>query len=296
MSKITIPTKSLSDGFELPVYGLGTWGMGGRYEADYSEDERYTNAIRSAIDHGVTHIDTAELYGAGHAEELIAQATQGVPRGNFIVTSKILPGLAGGYDGVLRACQASLERLQTDYIDLYLLHRCPASRLADIMRAMDRLVDEGMVRHIGVSNFTTRRFVATQELTTNKLTCNQLEYSLECREITDRGILQHAQTQGVIVTAWGPLSAGALEDTDILRQMAQKYDKTPYQIALNWLITQPNVITIPKTTTADHLRENLGALGWALEQTDWQALTDNFPNQQLRSTRVPLDYAAEIAV
>jgi diketogulonate reductase-like aldo/keto reductase len=159
---------------------------------------------------------------------------------------------------------------------------------------MDRLIDEGMVRSIGVCNMTVRRFAEAQKHTANKLVCNQLHYSLECREIVDKGVLEYCQQNDVLVTAWGPLSKGTLEKASILTEMAEKYGKTPYQVALNWLVSQPNVITIPKTSTPEHLDENLGALGWDLNAEDWQKLADEFPGQTLVSDRVPLNYEADI--
>jgi diketogulonate reductase-like aldo/keto reductase len=292
---MNIPVKTLSNGFSLPVYGLGTWKMGGEWNTpDTSEDERYIAAIRSAIEHGVTHIDTAELYGGGHAEELIAKAKEGVDRSRLILASKVLVGMKDGYDGIMRACEASLKRLQTDYLDLYILHRCPAHDMKGVMQALDRLVEEGMVRNIGVSNFTANRFEKAQSLTANKLVCNQLHYSLECREIVDRGILDYSQKHDVLITAWGPLSKGALADAPILHEIAEKYGKTPYQVALNWLVSQESVVVIPKTTSVEHLEENLGALDWSLRKEDWQRLADEFPGQLTVSDRVPLDYAAEV--
>ncbi|MCA9327322.1 aldo/keto reductase [Candidatus Saccharibacteria bacterium] len=290
-----IPVKTQSNGFSLPVYGLGTWAMGGGMTPDYADDERSIRAIQTAIELGITHIDTAEMYGAGHSEELIASATQGYDRSKLVLASKVMVGMDGGYDGVLRACEASLKRLNTDYLDLYMLHRAPGHDTTEIMRALDRLVEQGVVRNIGACNFTVNRFVEIQTMTANKLVCNQVHYSLECREIVDKAVLQYCQENDVFVTAWGPLSKGALDTADILKEMAKKYEKTPYQVALNWLISQPNVITIPKTSSPEHLEENLGALGWELETADWQQLADEFPNQRLVSDRVPLDYAADIA-
>jgi diketogulonate reductase-like aldo/keto reductase len=292
---MNIPLKTLSNGFALPVYGLGTWEMGGGWnKIDTSNDDVFADAIRSAIDHGITHIDCAELYGGGHAEELIARAKAGLDRKSLTLASKVLTGMDDGYDGVLRACEASLRRLKTDYLDLYMLHRCPDHNLEGIMRALDRLVEEGLVRNIGVSNFTVNRFKTAQSFTTNKIVCNQLHYSLECREIIDRGVLDYSQQNDIIVTAWGPLSKGAMSDAPILHEIADKYGKTPYQIALNWLIYQKNVVVIPKTSSIAHLEENLGALGWSLEQEDWRQLANNFPKQITVSNRVPLDYSAEI--
>ncbi len=292
---MNIPTKTLKSGFSLPIYGLGTWQMGGRSEPDYTNDDREIAAIKAAIDQGITHLDTAELYGAGHAEELIAQAIKGRNRTDLIIASKVLAGMGGGYDGVLQACEASLTRLSTNYIDLYMLHRFPGANIADIMRALDRLVAEGTVKNIGVCNMTVNRFEAVQKLTSNKIVCNQLHYSLQCREAEVRGIVQYCQQNDILLSAWGPLQKGSLEEAPILREMAQKYRKTPYQIALNWLIGQQNVVTIPKTSHIEHLQENLGALGWELAPEDSKRLTEDFPNQQQASDRVPLDYEAEVA-
>ncbi len=170
----------------------------------------------------------------------------------------------------------------------------PEQNTPDVMKAMNRLVDEGLVRNIGVCNMTIHRFEELQKMTPNKLVCNQLHYSLECREIVDKGVLEYCQKNDVLVTAWGPLSKGLLKKTSILDEMAEKYGKSSYQVALNWLTSQKNVIIIPKTTAPEHLDENLGALGWTLEQTDWQRLSDEFPDQLIVSDRGPLDYEADI--
>lgn len=291
---VTIPVKTLSGGFSLPVYGLGTWGMGGWLEADMAHDGETVAAIADALAAGVKHIDTAEMYGAGHAEELVGGAVQGFDRRKLQIASKVYAGLDGGYDGVLRACEASLKRLGTDYLDLYMLHRMPARHLDDVMRAMDRLVAEGAIRAIGVCNMTAHRFEEVQRRTANKVVCNQLHYSVDCREIVQKGVLAQAQSHDVMVTAWGPLGKGTLEQQGMLQEVAAKYGKTPYQVALNWLITQQNVVVVSKTSSLTHLQQNLGALGWQLEHQDWQRIADEFPNQKLISDRVPLDYPAEI--
>ena len=290
-----ISVKTLQNGFSLPVYGLGTWQMGGRWEADRTQDDKQIQAIQFALEQGITHLDTAESYGNGHSEELIALATAGYDRSKLIITSKV-SGNHQGYDDLLRSCEASLKRLKTDYLDLYLLHRFPepGTDIRDTMRALDRLVAEGAVKHIGVCNMTVNRFVEAQKHSANKLVCNQVHYSLECREIADKGVLEYCQQNDVFVTAWGPLSKGTLGQADILAEMAEKYDKTPYQVALNWLITQPNVITIPKTSSPEHLSENLGALGWELTAEDAQKLARHYPDQIIVSDRVPLDYEADI--
>lgn len=269
-------------------------GYGGWQEPDATYDTETIAAIVAAFAAGVTHVDTAEMYGAGHAEELIGRAAQGFERHKLQIASKVYAGLEGGYDGVLRACEASLNRLGTDYLDLYMLHRMPAHDLDGIMRAMDRLVDEGMVRAIGVCNMTAHRFEEVQRRTQHKIVCNQLHYSVECREIVERGVLGQAQSSDTLVTAWGPLGKGTLKQQGMLQEIGTKYGKTPYQVALNWLVSQQNVVVISKTSSLLHLQENLGALGWRLDTADWQRITDGFPGQKLVSDRVPLDYPAEI--
>jgi diketogulonate reductase-like aldo/keto reductase len=288
---MNIPTKTLKSGFSLPVYGLGTWQMGGRTEVDHTNDDAEVQAINNAIEMGVTHIDTAESYGAGHAEELVAEGIKGHDRASLIIASKV-SGQNQGYDDLLRSFEASLKRLGTDYLDLYLLHRYPDEGIdiADTMRALDRLVEEKVVKNIGVCNMTIENFEDAQSHTKNKLVYNQLHYSLEVREAEKEGLVKYCQDNDVFLSAWGPLSKGALENAQILEEMAKKYDKTPYQVALNWLIHQKNVITIPKTTQKEHLEENLGSLGWDLSEEDYDRLTKDFPNQKQVSDRVPLNY------
>lgn len=288
-----IPTKTLSNGFSLPVYGLGTWQMGGRFDADYSNDETHIEAIKAALNHGITHIDTAESYGAGHTEELVGEAIKGTERNKLIITTKV-SGFNQSYDNLLRSCEASLKRLGLDYIDLYLLHSFPDEGIdvKDTMRAMDRLVDEGVARNIGTCNLSVEKFQIIQKASRNKVVCNQVHYSLHQRESEKKGVIKFCQDNDIFITAWGPLEKGTLEQAEILRQLAKKYDKTPYQVALNWLILHKNVVTIPKTSNVKHLEENLGCLDWEMDVKDFETLTKQFPNQADISERVPLDDTA----
>lgn len=292
---VVIPTKKLDSGFELPVYGLGLWQMGGRWEADSSNDVSEVDAIRAAIDAGITHIDTAESYGAGHAEELLGKAIKGYDRSKLFVVSKVSE-VHQGYDDLIRSCEASLKRIDTDYLDLYMLHRFPGSGtdITRTMKALDELVRQGMIKNIGVSNLTPHRFNALQELTQNKIVCNQVHYNVQYREIEKRNVLKHAQDKDVMLVAWRPLQKGALEPAFILSELAKKYNKTPSQVAINWLISQQNVVTIAKTSSIEHLKENLGAVDWTMEADDIERIRTDFPNQQFISDAVPLDYEADV--
>lgn len=291
-----IPTKKLKSGFELPIYGLGLWQMGGTLEADTTNDQADIQAIRAALDAGITHIDAAESYGNGHAEELLKQALVGYDRSKLIIATKVSAGNQT-YDGVHNAFNASLERMGLDYVDLYLLHRFPEPgiNIADTMRAMDELVEQGLVKNIGVCNMTPHRFNEAQKLTKNKLVCNQVHYNVQFREAVHKGVIQHAQENDVLLVAWRPLQKGILPETPLMQELAAKYGKTPAQVAINWLVSQQNVVTISKTSGEAHLHENLGALDWQMQSEDIERIRTEFPDQKFVSDAVPLDYAADIS-
>lgn len=294
---MNIPTKKFTDNLELPVYGLGTWQMGGRWEADSTNDGAEKKAIQAAIDHGITHIDTAESYGNGHSEELIGEVLKNNDRAKLFIASKV-SAHNQKHDDLLKSFEASLNRLGTNYIDLYMLHRYPepGMSIAETMKAMNSLVDSGRVRHLGVCNMSVNRLKEVQKHSKHPIVCNQVHYSLTMREIVERGVLEYCQNNDIAIVAWGPLQKGQLQQAEILQKLADKYSKTPYQIALNWLTSQEGVVTIPKTTHIEHLEENLGSIGWQLDKADMDDLTQNFPGQSNVSERVPLDYEADVEV
>ena len=292
---MTIPTKTLKSGFTLPAYGLGLWGMGGRQEADTTEDAKQIAAIRAALDADITHFDTAELYGDGHAEELLGQAIQGYDRSKLTIVTKVLPAHMN-YDDLKASFNASLTRLGTDYVDLYLLHKYPdpGTNIADTMRAMDELVEQGLVKNIGVCNMQPSYFDEVQKHTKNKLVCNQVHYNVMVREVEQKGVLEQCQQTDTMLVAWGPVQKGMLPDEPLIQEIATKYGKTPTQVAINWLVSQSNVVTISKTSSAEHLMENLGALNWQMDAQDIERIRQEYPNQLSVSDRLPLDYPADI--
>lgn len=286
-----IPTKKLKTGFEMPIFGLGTWQMGGRETHDESNDDaKDITAIQEAVALGITHIDTAESYAEGYAETLMGQALRGYDRSKLFLVSKVHRDNLG-YENVLKSCERSLKNMQTNYLDLYLIH-APSEvvPLSETLRAMDKLVEDGMIKNIGVSNFKTSRLREAQGLTKNKITVNQVYYNLVIREPEGEGLLDYCQNNDVLLEAYRPLDKGMLlaEPRLILQQLAKKYSKTPAQIAINWLISQTNVVTIAKTSSVAHLKENLGAIGWNMEQGDIEELRVNFPHQRVRSDNLPL--------
>jgi diketogulonate reductase-like aldo/keto reductase len=277
---MNIPTKKLKNGFELPVFGIGTWRMSGDYlPGPSSKDEENVQAIKRAIDRGITHIDTAEMYASGHEEELVGKAISEYAREKLFITSKVWPDHLD-YEEVINACKASLKRLQTDYLDLYLIHwPNPNLPILETMRAFDDLKRQGLIKNIGLSNFSAIEFEEAQASTKNKIVCNQIHYSLVSREPDNLGALDYAQANDVLVTAYRPLEKGALTEkgkNPLIDELCRKYNTTPAQIAINWLISLPNVVTIAKMSGEKHLEENLEALAWELEKEDTLKLTEEF--------------------
>jgi diketogulonate reductase-like aldo/keto reductase len=286
-----IPLKKLKSGFEMPSFGIGTWQMGGReIRNPENDDQKDIAAIQEAIKLGVTHIDTAEQYAGGFAEIIVGKAIKNYDRFKLFIVSKISPEHLN-YDNVLKSCAASLERLETNYLDLYLIHS-PSLEIPieETLKAMDKLMEKGLIKNIGVSNFKTERLIDAQKHTKNKIVVNQVYYNLVIRQPEREGLLEYCQNNDVLLEAYRPVEKGTLltQPDPILEKVAKKYDKTPAQIAINWLISQENVITLAKTSIIEHLKENLGAIGWKLKSEDVEDLRKNFPNQQEKSDRLPL--------
>jgi diketogulonate reductase-like aldo/keto reductase len=282
----TISTKTLRNGFSLPVYGLGTSRMG----MERAHDSKDIAAIKDAIEHGVTHIDTASLYADGHVEELLGQAIASYAREKLQIVSKVKRDDLR-YEDTLRSCDESLARLNTPYLDVLLMHRYdPAYPLKETLKALSELVEMGKVRHIGVSNFNTEHLKEAQSLSKYPIVCNQVHYNLKFREPEREGLLEYCQKQDVLLVAYRPIQRGMLIENPppILEELSKKYGKTPTQVALNWLMAQPAVTAISKTSTREHLEENLGALGWELEHSDIERLREEYPDQQSISDTVPL--------
>ena len=283
-----IPLKSLKNGFAIPVLGQGTWRMGGVDTPDTTNDNADIAAIQRGIAAGLRHIDTAEMYAGGHAEELVGAARkgQGIRRADYFLTDKVWKTHLR-YDDVLRAAEASLKRLETDYIDLYLIHQVnPDVPERETIRAMNRLKAEGVIHHIGVSNFSVERLKRAQAASDAPIAANQLHYNLRIREIERCGLLDYCRSQDIMVIAWRPLRGLDLS-LPLITDLAAKYGKTPAQLALNWLLSQENVVTITKAANPRHLAENLGALGWELEREDMERLRREYPAEAV-SDAVPL--------
>ena len=263
-------------GINVPVIGQGTWMMEGSREVE----KRAVEALRLGLDLGMTHIDTAELYGDGRVEELVAEAITG-RRDEVFLASKVMPSHAS-FEGTLRACERSLKRLRTDWLDLYMLHWPGNHPIRETMRAMEKLVEEGLIRFIGVSNFDVEDLMAAESALRNEqMASNQVLYHLGDRGI-ERRLLPYCARREIAVVAYSPFGHGNFPSPNsiggrVLAEIAERHGRTPRQVALNFLTRHPSVFTIPKTTRPERVRENAGGMGWALTREEIAAIDRAFP-------------------
>ncbi|MGH7417095.1 MAG: aldo/keto reductase [Candidatus Rokuibacteriota bacterium] len=260
----------------VPVIGQGTWRMGENRRAR----SRELAALHLGLELGLTHIDTAEMYGDGRAEELVAEAIEG-RRAEVFLATKVMPANAS-YEGTLRAVEASLKRLRTNYIDLYLLHWWSGRHpIAETMRAMETLVARGRLRYVGVSNLDVAQMKAAQAaLTRERLVCNQALYHLRDREV-EAELLPYCERAGIAVVAYTPLARGGYMQ-GVVASIARKHGRTPRQVVLNFLTRRRFLFTIPKASEPDHVRENAGALDFTLPAEDVAAIDRAFRGPRRR--------------
>jgi diketogulonate reductase-like aldo/keto reductase len=270
---------TLADGSPIPTLGQGTWKLGER-GADRAAEAA---TLRLGLDMGMTLIDTAEMYADGGAEEVVAEAIAG-RRDEVFLVSKAYPQNASRAR-LPEACEHSLRRLGTEVIDLYLLHWRGTVPLAETAEAMQRLKEQGKIRHWGVSNLDVADL---EELGPDLRHCaaNQVLYNLEARGV-EFDLLPFCQNQLMPVMAYSPLGqAGALLHHPVLARVAKRQGSTPAQVALAWTLRNPGIISIPKASGEAHLRENLGARLMVLTPEDLMELDSAFPPP---SRKQPLD-------
>ena len=258
-------------GDEIPAFGIGSWRMGERSDRFNAE----VRVIRAAIDMGITLIDTAEMYGEGGAEEVIGKAIQGNREKLFLV-SKFYPHNAA-YDDVIRACERSLRRMNCDYLDMYLYHWPGNEPLSNTFAALHSLRDSGKIRGFGVSNFDLDDLQKIPVSDQKQLGCNQIFYNLKHREV-EWSVAAWCQQKSVPLMAYSPLDQGSsLLQSAALAEIALKHEASSAQIALAWLLHQPNTVVIPKSANEGRVRENLGATTIRLSQQDLTVLDNAFP-------------------
>lgn len=266
--------ENLPGGVTVPKIGFGCWKIGGGHSADPTQDDWSLAALRSALELGYTHFDTAETYAAGHSEELVGQAVRsaGIPREKLFITSKVSPSHLDP-QALLRSCEASLRRLQMDYLDLYLIHwPAPNMRLGETFRTLNKLVADGKIRHLGVSNFDIAQLQLSQSVCDTPILTNQVPYSLGDRSYVKNGMLTYCQENDILLTAYSPVQQGGLKIDPALQAIADDRKATVQQIALDWLVQQPRVITIPMSGNPAHQADNLAAAEIVLSEEELSAL------------------------
>ncbi|SFI77426.1 Aldo/keto reductase [Paenibacillus sp. UNC496MF] len=271
-------------GIDIPAIGQGTWKFG----EDPRREREEIEALRFGIEQGLTLVDTAEDYASGGSERVVGRAIGDVRDRVFLVTKVAARNCS--YEGVLQAAESSLERLGTSHIDLLLQH-WPSDRheVAETMSAMAELVKRGMVKHIGVSNFSAALMEeARRGLGDVPLACNQVPYHLNDRSI-ERGILPYCEANGITVMGYSPFGYApqvfggqgfpepGTEQRRLLDDIGAKHGKTVYQVALNWVLRPERLVTIPKAASRAHIEDNIRAIGWELDGEDLARIEAAFP-------------------
>jgi diketogulonate reductase-like aldo/keto reductase len=271
MSELSRPTVALPSGERVPQLGQGTWGMGKSLRQRREE----IAALRLGIDLGLTLIDTAEMYGDGIAEEIVAEAIDG-RRDECFIVSKVLPENSTRA-GTIAACEGSLRRLKTDRIDLYLLHWRGQPRLEQTLSGFEALRDAGALRYWGVSNFDIKDMLELYALAGGTACAtDQVLYNLRHRAI-EAGLLPWCRDRGIPIMAYSPLEQGRLLRNRVLTAVAIRHRATTAQIALAWVLRQCDMMVIPKAATLEHVRENQAALDIKLTGQDLAELDRAFP-------------------
>lgn len=268
-----------STGKEISVIGQGTWNM--------ERDDRRgaIEALRRGLDLGMTHVDTAEMYGDGRVEELLGEALAG-RRDEVFLVSKVLPSNASRR-GTVQACEKSLRRLRTDRLDCYLLHWPGSHPLADTIAAFEELRQDGKIRSWGVSNFDEEELAEAIAIAgEGKVACNQVLYHLKERAI-EHAVLPFCDEHGSAVVAYSPFGSGDFPKPGtsggrVLAEIAEAHGVTPYQIALAFLVRFPSLFAIPKASRASHAADNAAAAGISLSEAEIRRIDDAFPKGRRR--------------
>ena len=255
-------------GVKVPVIGQGTWAM-------ERNSRKSIEAIRRGVDLGMTHIDTAEMYGSGAVEEIVGEAIKG-RRDEVFLASKVWPRNASRR-GTLDACERSLKRLGTDRLDLYLLHWPSSHPLEDTISALQELQTEGKITCFGVSNFDTRQMTEAVGIAgLGTVACNQVPYHLKERDVETR-LVQWCADNDVALVGYSPFGQGNFPKRNkVLEEMARNHGATPRQVALAFLTRFPHSFAIPKSSSVEHVEENANAAGLKLEAGDMAKISGAF--------------------
>ncbi len=259
-------------GERVSTIGMGTWRIG--VYGGPEEKSRQIRALKRGIELGINLIDTAELYADGRSEQVVGEAVKDLRESVFIATKVSEANLR--HEAVISACERSLQRLGTPYIDLYQVHwPNPRVPIRETMGAMEELVREGKVRYIGVSNFSVEQTnEARDALTKSELASDQVEYSLRSRNV-EADILPYCEKEKVTLIAYSPLARGNIPVSWIPHALQEKYGMTPAQIMLNWVTRSEQVLAIPKSSDNKHMEENAASVSVRFSDSEYAFIAKN---------------------
>lgn len=257
------PDLTLPSGDKIPTIGKGTWDL---------DNDTVQSSVQAALDTGYTHVDTAEGYGN---EDAIGEALSEYQRNELFLTSKVVPKHLN-YDSLIEACEQSLERLGTDYLDLYLIHwPNPAISLRESLDAMATLHDRELIRNVGVSNFSAYQLSCAQHISDVPIAVNQIEFHPWFQR---PDLVDYCSETDTVIEAAAPLARTEILGDSTVQELAAKYDKSPAQITLRWAI-ENEVVVLPKSTSAKHIEQNIDLFDFSLDDADHKLL-DNLDRDQ----------------
>ena len=272
---------------DITKIGLGTWLLGGDVkENPNNDDERDINAIIYALKSGINHIDTSESYSDGKSEKLIGEAIKNFDRNKLFIATKVREWNLT-YDNIISSCCNSLKRLQTDYVDLFYIHKQDKDvNIESVCEALNYLLAKGLIKNVGLSNVGIKTIQKYNKYLTKKIYAVQNQYNLICRESQKKGVIDYCRGNNIKFICWRPvlLSYPGVKDPmyskgtyPILDNIAKKYNVSNIQVVAKWLLQQDNVYIVFKSNNCEHIKEILETNKFCLSDDDWNELNDNFP-------------------
>ena len=272
---------------DITKIGLGTWLLGGDVkENPNNDDEKDINAIIYALKSGINHIDTSESYSGGKSEKLIGEAIKNFDRDKLFIATKVREWNLT-YDNIISSCCNSLKRLQTDYVDLFYIHKQNKDvNIKSVCEALNYLLAKGLIKNVGLSNVGIDTIQKYNKYLTKKIYAVQNQYNLICRESQKKGVIDYCRENNIKFICWRPvlLSYPGVKDPmynkgtyPILDNIVKKYNVSNIQVVAKWLLQQDNVYIVFKSNNCEHIKEILETNKFCLSDDDWNELNDNFP-------------------
>ena len=272
---------------KISKIGLGTWKFGGDVQENpNNDDEKDIAAIKYSLERGINHIDTSESYANGKSEILISKAIKGFDRKKIFIATKVREWNLT-YDKLIESCYNSLKRLDSDYIDLYYIHKQNENiPIEETCRALNYLLRKGIIKNVGLSNVGINTIKKFNKLLDKKIYAVQNQYNLICRESQSKKVIDYCKKRGIKFISWRPILLSYPGSKDylneqgvypLLDELANKYNVSKVQIAVKWLLQQKNVYIVFKSNNLEHINEILNTKNFKLYRKDWDLLNKNFP-------------------